>query len=185
MRFCRAALTLVVLALLTGLQAAPGPYVLCVSRCEIGDTGETVEMVCWSGPSKTGCSVLSDNNRDGDCGGCGSVEDEVTAEVGCCVADASCPPFESCPQFPSDGKDDCPYGQPDCFWCLPGSVIADRTPQATQNTADHGQVVLGHATAQLLQSDLALQVSHSHSPPGPLLAASGSDICIEICLLLI
>jgi hypothetical protein len=198
MRWFRFALILSISLLTVGLQAAPGPYVLCVSKCELAETGETVEMVCWSGPTQSGCRVIVAGSSTGggccapeevepaDIGCCAAVaEAKDVGEVGCCVADASCPPFESCPQFPSDEDQSCPFGAPECFYCLPGRVLADKAPQGDQNSDDNGRYIVESATSQLAVADFERQVSHTHSPPGRILAASGSEICIEICLLLI
>lgn len=180
MRWARAALILCISLFTVGLQAAPGPYVLCVTKCEVLQSGDPIEMVCWSGPSKSGCCIVVEET------GCGSCEKPVEiADMGCCVADVSCPPIETCRQFPCDSDQSCPYGQPECFYCLPGRVVADKAPQSDQANDENGRYILSSATSLLAQSDFERQVAHTHSPPGPILADSGSDICIEICLLLI
>lgn len=180
MRWARAAIVIAISLLTVGLQAAPGPYVLCVTKCEVLQSGEPVEMICWSGPTTSGCCIVVDEP------GCGGCEQPVALEdMGCCVADASCPPPETCRQFPCDTDQSCPYGQPECFYCLPGRVVADKAPQSDQTSDDNGRFILESATLELALSDFDTQVSHSHSPPNPLLAESGSDICIGICLLLI
>lgn len=197
MRTLRLTLILTISLLTVGLQAAPGPYVLCVSKCEVAESGETVEMVCWSGPSESGCRIIKAGSaQSGGCcateeaevadlGGCCALEEVDLADMGCCVADVSCPPFESCKQFPVDSDQQCPMGSPECFYCLPGRVLADKAPQGEQSNEDIGRYIVESATSQLAVADIARQVSHSHSPPGQVLADSGSDICIEICLLLI
>lgn len=182
MRWFRFALILSVSLLTVGLQAAPGPYVLCVSKCEIGDSGVAMEMVCWSGPSETGCSAIIAGSADF---GERELDEIELADLGCCVADASCPPFESCPQFPPTSDQSRPYGMPEYFFCLPGRILADKAPQSHESNNEIGCQMAGLATAQLAMADFVRQSSHTHSPPGPLLAESGSDICIEICLLLI
>lgn len=181
MLWARAALILCISLFTVGLQAAPGPYVLCVTKCEVLQSGDPVEMVCWSGPSKSGCCIVGEES------GCGRCEEPVEiADMGCCVADASCPPPETCRQFPCDSDQSCPYGQPECFYCLPGRIVADKAPRSDQDNDNTERYILESATTYLAQSDIEDQASHTHSPPGSLRRTdSGSDICIENCLLLI
>jgi len=196
MRWFRFAIVLCISFLTVGLQAAPGPYVLCVSKCENPDTGEMIQMICWSGPSESGCRIVNaDASQTGGCCaaeevdladlGCCAPDAEEVAELGCCVADVSCPPFESCKQFPSDSDSNCPMGSPECFYCLPGRILADKAPQSNQGSDENGRNFASLATAHLAVADFARQDSHTHSPPGHIVAESGSNICIENCLLLI
>ncbi len=196
MRWFRFAIVLCISLLTVGLQAAPGPYVLCVSKCEDGETGEMVQMLCWSGPSESGCRIVkADASIRGGCcaaeevdlaelGCCAPDADEI-AELGCCVADVSCPPFESCKQFPSDSDGNCPMGAAECFYCLPGRVLADRASEGEQYYGDGGRYLATLATDHLTLAHFARQNSHTHSPPGHIVAESGSIICIENCLFLI
>lgn len=198
MRWFRFAIVLTISLLTVGLQAAPGPFVLCVSKCEIAETGETVELVCWSGPTQSGCQVVvAGSSTSGGC--CAPKQTEQVdvsccapdveaidvADLGCCVADASCPPFESCKQFPTDSDGECPVGSPECFYCLPGRILADKAPLSDQDGGDTGRLLASLATAQLAIADYYRQNSHTHSPPGHIMAESGSTTCIENCLLLI
>ena len=178
MRLFRAGFVLALTLLTVGFQAAPGPFVLCISKCEIAETGQQVEMVCWSGPSESGCCMVDDRAQ---CAGAA----DAKVDMGCCVADASCPPFESCPRSPKDFDGTCPYGQPECFFCLPGRIVAENSSKNSPRHDELSRLVAVQASTDLAQTDSFWQLNHSHSPPGLMLAESGPTICIVNCLLLI
>lgn len=170
MRVLRGVVIACVALLVTGFQAAPGPYILCAQVCPIGEDGELVEIVCWSGPEQSGCSV---SGR------------EQVEERSCCMDESSCPAMAECPSNEDCGEGTCPVGPRDCFFCLPGRILAEKSPELPRVPLDGGSTFVASATSLLSLSYNFIQRSHAHSPPEPVLALAGRDICNDNCLLLI
>lgn len=177
MSWVRGTLILVVSLLLTGFQAAPGPFVLCIGPCEIEGATAPVEMVCWSGPEASGCCLIVE--AADNCSGC-----TPTGPAGC-VADAACVTTTDCLPLPCDGESPCPMDWGDCPVCLPGRALAVRVIEADSRSDSPDPTPVSIATLALRQLDQTLQLAHSHAPPSQLPAESGSTICIKHCLLLI
>ena len=171
MRYLRGIIVTAVILLVTSFQAVPWPYTICAARCPIGNTPEAIEIVCWPGLERSGHCTTAAEGAD---------------EAGCCSEDPICPAKANRADATDCGdKGNCPMGQPQCFFCLPGRILAEKSPELASRYQYGGDALLTLATASLNESFTSRQSEHSHSPPGPILASSGREICTEVCLLLI
>jgi len=183
------ALALAVPALL-GLQTVCGPLVACefgrcaVTVCEFD--AASAEWVCVA----TECepappeSVRTRPKTSSGCGGCGG---------GLKVAESSpCPPppasGQACSSEPDKPKDcdrPCSECTSSCDACLPGRVLAVPIDNGITRKSLLPPTPAEGATIALQDAERWWTEQHSHSPPPPIIAQAGLQMCIAKCSFLL
>ena len=169
MRVLRGLLIASVVLLVTGFQAAPGPYVLCAQICPMGEDGELVGVVCWSGPEQSGCCLSST---------------EQIEEQPCCMDESSCPAVAECPSNEDCGEGTCPVGPRDCFFCLPGRILAEKSPELPRAPLDGGATFVASATSHLSHSYNLIQ-KKGLTKKGVVVFYYGAGALLGICGILV
>ena len=173
MRVSRPLIATLICVTLAAFAAAPGPFVLCASLCPIPGAEKLVRIVCWSGPTGSGCAVEGE-----EASGC--CRAEKSACGGCENGESACPKKNPC----SGGdQDKCPMQTGKCVFCLPGRVLANRPHQAVHDTYRSSEQANPIASAMLALSQGADRESCSHSPPLLSASVSGADRCVAIRVL--
>lgn len=176
-------LALVAIPALLGFQIVSDQLMLC-------DFGSREIIICEIDPQTSAWFCLVVPCEPEMMANCEIREELQLALSGCFDAQSSAVPCENQAGDPCDGTEipipDCPMGSVRRYACIPGRLLVLPADAAVSRLTLAKIYPSVSATLDLRLADLQRVDRHAHSPPhAPPVLASGYEICLEKCSLLL